>query len=259
MIKREFISLSGNCPFYCAHCYTFSKEYIGNIQEINNTVEDLKTKGIDIIYISWHRENFVNPEEWLELVRKIFKTLHCHILITTRNIFSKIQIKILSELYDEMKKEGKELFFCVSIPALQTYRKLEPNKLIPSPEQRINFLEKIYNLWIPTILTIRPLCPSSFIPIEEPLEIIQKCAKFSSVILSSGIGVNSDILKRLKTFPKNISSQKSPLKWWLQDNMIMDYIDVSKELELIQKECEKYNLRLFQESIPAVEYLLNEK
>ena len=90
-----------------------------------------------------------------------------------------------------MNNEGKDLFFCISIPALESYKKLESNPAIPTPYQRMKFLSEVYNQGIDTFLTIKPLCPTEYIPIDEALKIIEECKNYSTVVLSSGIVVVS--------------------------------------------------------------------
>lgn len=119
----------------------------------------------------------------------------------------------------------------------------------------MNFLSEVYNNGIDTFLTIKPLCPNEFIPIEVALTIIDKCKDYSTVVLSSGIVVDKHILKRLKDFPIEYKSEEAPLMECLENNILVQYVDVSNELNEIQKLCSEYNLPFFQHSMPAIQYV----
>lgn len=254
--RREFVSFSGKCPYSCLHCYTFTPEYhsIGE-DSIAQIVDNLKGANPDVIYISGHKENFISPNKGLELGEKLFETYHCDIMMTTRNVFFKSDIDRLSNLNSKMRVKGRNLFFCVSIPALDSYKKLENNQAIPTPQQRIEFLEKVYAKGIDTFLTIKPLCPNEFIPIEEILQIVEECKAFSTVVLSSGIVVNNHILKRLKDFPLDFKSFEAPLMTCLENDIVMQYVDVSEELTQIESLCDEYSIPFFQHSMPAIKYV----
>lgn len=256
LYKREFASFSGTCPYACLHCYTFNPKYqIKGENSISKIVNSLQEKNFDVIYISGHKENFYEPNQGLELSEKLFETYHCDILITTRNVFNQEELNRLSKLNYRMKEEGKELFFCISIPALNSYQKLENNPLIPTPYQRMKFLSEVYLKDIITFLTIKPLCPNEFIPIEEPLEIIKRCKDYTTLVLSSGIIVDNYVLRRLKNFPTTYEYQQAPLMECLENDLSVQYVDVTNELEKIQILCNQYGLPFFQHSMPAVEYI----
>lgn len=254
--KREFASFSGKCPYACLHCYTFTPEYhtVGE-ESISKIVNRLSGKNPDIIYISGHKENFIYPSQGLELGEKLFDAYHCDIMMTTRNVFEENEIKRLAELNYRMNNEGKDLFFCISISALESYKKLESNPAIPTPYQRMEFLSEVYNQGIDTFLTIKPLCPTEYIPIDETLKIIEECKNYSTVVLSSGIVVDDYILKRLKGFPTSFSSEKAPLMECLENNISVQYVNVSEELNKIENICNKYDIPFFQHSMPAVQYV----
>lgn len=255
--KRQFVSFTGKCPYQCNHCYTFCTGYDSydsgkNVEEI---VKSLQDEVFDIVYVSGHKENFVNPNEGIELCEQIFKRYNSDIMITTRNIFDCEQLERIKALNEKMKEKNKDLFFCASIPALQSYRKLEPNPIIPNPIQRIDNLKKIFDIGIYTILTLRPLCPDGYIPIKEIIEIIEKCKLHTSVVLSSGIVVDDEILCKLPEFPKDFKCQEKPLMPCLKNKLSMRYVDVDSEINEIKMKCKEYSLPFFEHSLPAIEYL----
>lgn len=254
--SREFASFSGKCPYACLHCYTFIPSYqtMGE-DSIDKIVNRLEGTNPGVIYISGHKENFIVPNQGIELGERLFDKYHCDIMMTTRNVFDKSEIERLSELNKKMSAEGKCLFFCVSIPAFESYKKLENNPVIPSPEERMNFLSEVYAKEIDTFLTIKPLCPNEYIPIDEALEIINRCKDCSTVVLSSGIVVDKNILKRLNGFPINFESKEAQLMECLENDIQVHYVDVTDELNQIKELCNDNNLPFFQHSMPAIKYV----
>jgi len=238
------------------HCYTFGDNYNkrerGSIEDI---IKELKNKSFKIIYISGHSENFIDPDEGLSLCEQLFETYHTDILFTTRNVFNDKQLDRLSKLNEKMKSFNKSLYACVSISATNSYKKIEPSPLIPTPQNRMDFLKQIYNHDIYTILTIRPVFPKSFIPIKECLEIIEKCANHSSAVVASGIFVDDEIKKRLRSFPFNIKFEKHPINGALNKGMNMKIANVSEELNLLKDICRQNSVPFFTESMPALEYI----
>jgi len=254
---REFASFSGECPFQCLHCYTFCNGYENeSFPYVDCIINDLQNKmPFDIIYVSGHKENFIDIDLGLELVEQIFFNFNCDILVTTRNVFKVHQLKRLARLNEEMKSQNRNLFFCVSLPAMDSYKKLEPNVLIPSPAERIEFIKNLHEYGIVNFLTIRPLCPNSFIPISEILRIIDSCYLYTNLVISSGIVVDKTILNRLHGFPRNFKYTSGHLMECLNNDIEMQYVDVDEELFVIQQKCDEMNLRLFNHSLPAISYM----
>jgi len=255
--KRVLTSFSGKCPFQCLHCYTFSQDFESesdDLSSIEDIVNNLKRKNnFDIIYISGYKENFINPDNGLDLLETLFSKFKCHILFTTRNVFKEKHILRLNNLNKLMKKSSKHLFACVSISAYNSYKKLEPNNNIPSPEKRIEFLKQLYNDGITTFLTLRPICPNSFIPTEEYIRILEKSYNSCNAVIASEIRVDKHIVKRLETFPEfKYESQN----WSCFKDMAIQVVDVKEELSVIKVFCEG-KVPVFDESIPAINHFYN--
>lgn len=258
---RQFISFSGKCPYACNHCYTFSNGYntYDSGASVKEIINYLKSKRFDIVYISGHKENFVDAGQGIELCEELFYNFHTDLMITTRSVFTKEQLSRLEKLNILMKAEQKMLFFCASIPALESYYKLESNPQIPLPYLRIENLKSVYERGILTFLTLRPLCPDSYIPIEEIINIINLCKNHTSIVLSSGIVINAEILNKLNGFPEIFESQDKPLMPCLKNDLSMKYVNVEKELAFIKRKCLELKLPFFEHSLPAIHFLKNTK
>ena len=255
--NRVFVSFGGKCSFQCLHCYTFSQNFhTEDFYSIEDIVKNLKTKNkFEIIYVSGYKENFENPDCGIDLVESLYYEFKCHILFTTRNVFNEKQISRISNLNKLMRKENKHLFACVSISANNSYKKIEPNNIIPSPEKRLKFVEQLYNNNIITFLTLRPIYPDKFISTREYLTILEKSYKYCNAVIASGISVDEYILKRLKTFPEKYVSKS---KKWAYFDMEVSDVDVSKELHEIEEFCER-KVPVFESSIPAINHFYNQQ
>lgn len=141
--SRAFASFSGICSYRCLHCYTFSDDFTNRGKECTeHIISDLKKQDFNIVYISGYKENFLNPMEGLSMIETIYETFHCDLLLTTRTVWDTNYIKRLSLLNQKMRFNGNKLYFCISIPAYKSYKLLEPNPMIPTPKQRIEFLDR---------------------------------------------------------------------------------------------------------------------
>ncbi len=255
---RGFASFGGKCPLACNHCYTFINDFNSpSPKSIEDIVDALSRKNLnyDIIYISGYYENFLDENKGLDLCYSIFEKFRCDILITTRMTFSCAGIESLGSLSKRMRNINRNLYLCSSIPALQSYRKLEPSKKIPSPEERLSFLESIHNHDIFTFLTLRPLFPNKYIPTKEVLEIILKAKHFADIVLTSGVVLHRDILKKLPEFYlENFETDK--LMSCLENQEInVQYVTVDSELAQIKNYCYDLRLPYFNESLLAVKFL----
>lgn len=254
-IIREFISFGGACPFGCLHCYTFHDQFKTSPDlSIEGLVQSVSNKKFNTIYISGYNENFSNPDNGLDLTEQIFNKYKCDILFTTRNTFNSKQISRLVKLNNRMKSFGKMLYACVSIPAYNSYKKIENNPKIPSPKERISFINDMGSKGLCTFLTLRPLFPDQFIPTDEVAKIIEQCSPLATAVISSGIVLDNNIINKLSGFPKEIKVSDAPLMTCLNQSYEVQYVDVENELNSLRDTCNKLNVPFFTDSIPAVQY-----
>lgn len=146
-------------------------------------------------------------------------------------------------------------FFCSSIPAYESYKLLEPNSMIPSPDMRLNFIRDLYLGGMRIILTIRPLCPDEFISVAESVKLVNLIHGFCSAVISSGIVVNNEILNRLKTFPNEFEYSEKTIMHCLNNDLMVKYVDVEDELSIIKRACDEDGIPFFRSSLPALNYL----
>ena len=253
--KRTFVSFDEPCKYQCKHCYTYGinrTKYRTN-QEI---VESIKDDDFDIIYVSQKNDNFSNPQRGLELCEQLFEKYHCSLVIITRNVFSKDDIDRLILLKKRMNSCLCELFVAVSLNAIKSINICEKtNTGVPSPEDRIRFLNDLGRLGINTMLFLRPIMPSEFIPTSESFQIINEVKETISAVVVGMLGVNSDVLSRVGLTKEDFKYLENYEYLQGAIETEMDFIDVDKEICEIKSYCKKHGIPCFEHSMPAINYL----
>lgn len=250
---RELVSFDGPCPYNCKHCYTFGLNEENKNLTAEDIVDSLEGKSFDAIYVSHNKENFIDPSKGIDLCRKLFSRYNKDMLVITRNVFNEEELNDFSMLNEEMKRNGKLLCLAVSIPALESIGVTEGEGIIPTPEKRIDFLRRAKNKGIRTILVIRPLFPDKFIPISEPLRLIEECKEYVDCVLSSGLAVNDAILKQLGMQEDDFSYLDGDNSKYLIGAIgNAKYIDVKNELAQIKEKCASLNIKVFDHSMEAL-------
>ena len=253
--NRVFVSFDEPCYYQCKHCYTYGINR-NEFRSMEKIVDSISNEAFDIIYVSQKTDNFSDPSRGLELCEKLFEKYEKDMFIITRSIFDGSHIERLLKLKYIMSLKKKNLFIAISLNALSSNYISEDPCRVSSPSERIRFLDSLAKNGLNPILMLRPIFPNSIIPIEECLQIIERCSKSVSCVVSSELGVNEDVLSRLS------------LKWtdfeYLQDNEYLqgaidckiDFINVRKELLAIKNKCIELKCNYFKHSIPALNFLL---
>lgn len=254
--KRELVSFSGECTYQCKHCFAFDVSEDRNCGNIAEIIDSLREKDFDVVYLSHYRENFIVPEQGLSLCEKIFYEYKCDICIITRSILKEANLERLIKLNSVMNKEGKNLYVCSSIPALYSYEILENRKYIPTPFERIAFLQSLSENGIWSLLTIRPLLPDSIIPLSEAKEIINLCKNHVDAVMTSGLAVTDKICKRLGIDNNSLNyDPKAESEYLIGTGENVRYVDVRMEINELENYCKDVNLPFFAHSMTALNYL----
>ena len=256
---RTFISFDGNCTFGCKHCYTFSlSQENKKIRTIKEILDDVKEQQFDIIYVSQKNENFSDANAGLHLCEMAYERYNTDILIITRNILDDSALLRLYHLSEKMKKNNNKLIVAVSFVSLNKYEISERVDLVPSPNDRIRFLGELKQIGIPTFSLIRPLFPNEVIPIYDVLELIDRCKEYVNCIVSSELGVNSDIEKRLGIDFKQYYGFKSNeyLNGAISDSL--KFLNLETEMSAIAQKCTQEGIKFFTHSMQAVNYICEE-
>lgn len=251
--SRALVSYDEYCPFECKHCYTYGIKR-DEFRTLDEIVESISNLSFDVVYVSQKNDNFAIPEKGIHLCERLFEKYRCNIFAITRNVFDDHQLTQIVMLANRMKQEGKRFFIAVSIPALKSSAITENVFKVPSPEDRLDFMKRLYIKNIPTIAMIRPLYPNEIVPLDELYELIDVCSKNSHCIVSGGLGVNEDILNRLGMEANDFSYNDTPYLQGAIDCEIK-FVNVTLEMQAILIKCKISGIPFFEHSLPALNYL----
>lgn len=257
--KRVLVSFDDLCPYQCKHCYTLGIPRTNSNRSIETIVKSIAELEFDIVYVSQRRENFINQNQGIELCEQLFEKYKCHILIITRNVFETQHIERLKKLKNKMATVHKNIVVAVSVFATKSYSISENPNVLPTPNERLQFVQTLAVEGFDTITMIRPVFPSKFVPVEELYEIVDLCETFDTCIVSSGLAVNENILWQLHIQERELSYVDNAQ--YLEGAMEgeLRFVDVSQELDSLKKYCKNKKIPFFEHSMSAVNFLLNSK
>lgn len=263
--KRALISFSGQCSLNCKHCYTYElnlSSQKSDEKEIPEIINKLNASDeFDVIYLSKSRENFLDEQAGIELIDKLFHSFHKHIFVITRKVLSSNSIKTLSSLSRTMKDSGCSLIIAVSIPAGDSYGFTEDKDQIDSPQNRCEFIKDLHMAGIKTVFMARPIFPNKFVPTNEVVDLICDYSKHIDAVVASGIAINKPILDRLKLTEDDFEYLSGNNEEYLIGSEAKDirYVDVSKELKVIEQSCIDKSLPFFTHSMHAINHIVGEQ
>lgn len=252
--KRAFVSFDEYCEYDCKFCYTYGIER-SKIRTIDEIIDSIKNQTFDVIYVSQKNDNFSDTSRGIKLCYKLFERYKKSIFIITRNVLNDDEIVKLVALKKRMNDYNQELFFASSINALSSVRKYESNKT-KDPYIRLNFIKRMAQNDFKPILMLRPIFPNAIIPICECLDVIDYVSSDISCVVSSGLGVNENVLHRLKLKDEDFIYNNN--QEYLQGAIDCDikFVNVDNELKTIKEKCTYQNIPFFEHSINALNYLL---
>lgn len=252
--QRTFVSFDEPCPYQCKYCYTYDikREKFRTAEEI---VDSISNDKFDIIYVSQKNDNFANPLKGLDLCNALFKRYNSNLFIITRNTFNQEEIEVLKNLKSKMRQSNKHIFIAISLNAIDSVNVCENTEKVCSPDERINFIEKLSEENLFPILMLRPVFPNEIIPVNECLKIIERTHQHISGVVSSGLGINDNILDRLKKKENDFLYHQN--QEYLQGAIDCEikFINVDFELKRIREKCNELNVPLFEHSMPALNYV----
>ncbi len=253
--QRAFVSFDELCPYQCKHCYTYGikRKKIRTPEEI---VDSISNDEFDIIYVSQKNDNFSNPLKGLKLCRLLFEKYNSNLFIITRNVFNNDEFKELEKLKADIQNANKQIFIAVSLNSIDSIGVCEDVSKVPAPKDRISFIKKLADKGFMPILMLRPVFPNNVIPIDECLQILDCTYQHVACVVSSGLGVNNDILNRLgmKEDDFSYNTNQEYLKGAIDCEI--KFINVNCEIEKIRQKCQSLKVPMFEHSMPALNYII---
>ena len=258
--QREFVSFSGKCPLNCKHCFASeivdeNTSVLDTKDDIQAIIKELSKKQFDVVYVSHYKENFYEADAGVDLCEEIYDHYKCDICVTTRCAFSGKPLFRIRELSRKMASKGNSLSFCISIPALESYRKIENAELIATPTQRIDFAGQLKAIGINTFVSIRPLFPASFISTNEIHRLVDQCGDKIDGILTGGLYATDNILKNLQIPRETLTfCNEADSEYLLGIEKTFHAVDVENEIRDLEAYCKSKSILFFRHSMEALNY-----
>lgn len=258
MVSLGPLSEKKYCTFSCAHCYVqadFVKYPSWAVSEIHRFLIERRSE-YDIVYISGDTDSFARPrtEEGMELLEKVV-SIGCDVLFTTRAVLDKENTDQIIELSRLCRTNGQLLIACVSISRLRSAPHIEPPP-IPSPQERLRFLQALHSRGVDTVLAVRPFLP--VIPPEEYAEIVELTAGHVDAVLGEAwyfdsegrledrvLGTGTRVLSDIKM--EKMDFNKSEVKWKVFEG--------NEAALVVEGACAKLGIPFFMRSGPAIAML----
>lgn len=255
--NRIIVSFEGRCELNCKHCFALEQENEYMRNDVDAIVDSLDDKEFDIIYVSHNKENFWHAIDGVELCEKLYARYRKDMCITSRCVLDNEMFNRMVMLNNTMKNQGKRIFWCESVPALESASIIEDLNKVPSPEKRIDFLGRLRANDIYAILSIRPLFPSEVIPNEEIKRLIEMAIGNVDAIITGGLITTEEIEKRLVLNYENWKYLEGNDSAYLVGAISgkARFVDVRDEIMSLRNCCEVCEIPFFEHSLQAINYL----
>lgn len=243
----------------CKHCFATeinNGECENSIDEVMNSIQKEKDE-FEIIYVSHYKENFTDQELGIELCKRLFEKYKKDICITSRSVLNDEGIQKIISLNHAMSEQNCRIFWCESIPALQSAGITENLNKIPTPEDRLTFLGKLKDAGICAIITVRPLFPSRVIGTDEINKLLELSVGKVDAVITGGLILTDSIEKRLGLNTKNWKFYECNQSAYLIGSGIEKarYVDVDDEVKNLKSKCNELGLPFFLHSTEAINNL----
>lgn len=244
---RVVISSGGGCDHGCVYCISNARKYKPkerNQEEILGLLKALcQEPSLETIQIGYDAEPFKHQQTGVEFLRRLVK-FKKNITFATKAEITDETARALSEIYLQLRQQGKYLCGVVSMSSWDLASRLEPNA--PEPNRRLNTIRCLHTYEVPGIIVLRPLLP--FVPTEELKKVLYESKKANAqaaVIGGFYLDKEGDILNSLQVagFPVDKSAfGDEKLNWttdpednWLvfMDPRINELFDYARSIELL--------------------------
>ena len=254
------VSLGGRkCPVNCAHCYVFAPGFkFFPRKSPTDLVTELVALNQDynIVYLSGDIEPFLDESQAVEFLRQMAGRADVDLLFSTRMVLSSETLTALAEINNIQVAKGRLLIGTVSIPALDSYRRIEPGKMVPSPKERVGVLQSLARIPIPTMAALRPVFPAVIVSPEEYRRLLALVAPHSTVILGELLFLDTEgvLEQRLQFKVAENDVFVEQMSFFAQDRE-WKVCRCDSQIAVIREECIHLNKPFYMRSMPGVELI----
>ncbi|MDW5327856.1 hypothetical protein [Plantactinospora sp. KLBMP9567] len=257
---KVVVSLGGaRCPINCAHCYVFAPGFqFFPSREPEHIVRDLESFGsaLTAVYLSGDIEPFLEPQAAVTFLAEASQKLDCDLLFTTRLIIEHRWFPPLREIADRQFAKGRLLVGCVSIPAWDSYRRIERSRRVAAPAERVQQLGRfLTDLRIPTMLAARPILPAEVVSPAEYGRLIRAAAPHSTVVLGETLFLDTDgVLERRLGISVEDSPEIAKMSFFDQERE-WKVVDLREQVDTVASLCQKLDKPFYLRSMPGIELI----
>ncbi|MGH3974025.1 MAG: hypothetical protein ACRDS9_12000 [Pseudonocardiaceae bacterium] len=257
---KVVVSLGGSrCPINCAHCYIFAPGFqFFPSREPEHIVRDLEGFGpaLTAVYLSGDIEPFLDPQHAVTFLAEASEKLDSDLLFTTRLIIEDRWFPALREIADRQFAKGRLLVGCVSIPAWDSYRRIERSKRVAAPTERVEQLGRfLTDLRIPTMLAARPILPAEVVRPAEYGRLIRAAAPHSTVVLGETLFLDTEgVLERRLGISVEDSYEINKMSFFDQERE-WKVVDLQAQVDAVAALCRELNKPFYMRSMPGIDLI----
>lgn len=258
--RKIVVSLGGKrCPLNCAHCYTFAPDFkFFPSKNPDELISDLLPicNSDTIVYLSGDIEPFLAESKALKFLELMASNTDVDLLFTTRLSLSESTIDSIAQINEIQIQKNRLLIGSVSIPALESYQRIETAKMVPTPYERVELLKKLLSIPIPTMVAIRPIFPTRIINPGEYRRLISLISTYSTIIVGELLFLDTEgiLENRLGISVSEEEYFEGKMSFLAQDRK-WKVCKWDSQIQVIRDECKKHDKAFYMRSMPGIELI----
>ena len=157
---RVLVPVGEPCPFGCKYCYTRGGEVSPpkvKAEEILQRLQVFATEHeFTTIQFGYDGDPFARPERGITLLQKVAE-MGKNVGFSTKALIVGQTLELLADIRCKMATNGNTLSAIVSVSCWDSARLVEPHT--PSPDERMETVENLRGIGIPTFIAMHPILP----------------------------------------------------------------------------------------------------
>lgn len=242
-----------SCPLDCSYCFVedLNPDQQPDVAYLSEEQFELMAQlpeEVKLIMLGCDTEFFQSKEGAFHILERMID-LEKDISVVTKLPLSKQYIERLKYIADQISERGKLFSFSVSLPCTTSSRIWEPK--VPSPEQRIQTLQDVYESDIKTFLALRPLLP---IATEEELEdIVSRTEKYQYGYYSGPLYLKNLDHPAIQGISDLDIEEVQPL--WMPEGNVFYKIEKRGQMEALSDIIDEHGQHLYEGAADAIKHL----
>lgn len=247
------------CPLECKYCFVEAlnndqKKRVAYLSEEQINLLNQLPQEVRTIMLGCDTEFLQNKREALSVLEKL--------LVLGKNISIITKLTPDSDFIDKLKifsqilcKQGNVLTFSISIPCIDSSYTWEPR--VPTPDHRIESLNKASESGLPCMVAIRPLIPN--LNRSEIDHIINNTHQFVFGYYSGPLYLkktDKESLSLINLSDPDLSAEEVQPDWMPPGNIFLK-IENKKLMEYLKSKAAEFKKPVFEGAADGIDFLLN--